>query len=210
MGWHTIRSKAKQLLRSAWRIIRIVVALGVLLIWYAAMAITIFSWRTDDVSADAIIVLGAAAWGNRPSPIFRERLNHALRLYQAGDADRIIVTGGVGLKSRFSEAEVGFNYLVVRGMSAENILIEDQSANTIENLANVKQIAATKGLDSFILVSTPFHMKRAMFIAQQVGLNAYSSPTRSTHWLNTGLRQYLFMREVAAVIQHWLLAPWLF
>ena len=192
------------------RAIRIVTVLSILLIWYAAMAITIFSWRTDVVSADAIIVLGAAAWGERPSPIFRERLNHAAQLYQAGAAQRVIVTGGVGVKSRYSEAEIGRRYLLRLGVADVDILVEDQSADTIENLANVKKIAVAEGLDSFILVSTPFHMKRAMFIAQRVGLQAYSSPTRTTNWLNTGLRQYLFVREVAAVIQHWLFAPWLF
>ena len=201
-----------QLFQFVWRVISwLVISILVLVLWSAA-DIAIFAQRTDDVQADAAIVLGAAAWGNRPSPIFRERINHGIRLYEAGQVDTLIFTGGQGRRGRSTEAEIGRSYAIQRGVPASDILLENQSRNTGENLANVVGISAENNLDTFLIVSTPFHQRRAVFVARQLGLDAYTSPTRTTRWRGNGTRQHLFTREVAAYLYYriaWRPAPML-
>ena len=180
--------------------LRLIIASAVLFLWYGWSAVAITAQRTDDVSADAALVLGAAAWGDRPSPIFRERINHAIQLYRSGQVERLVFTGGVGLKSPTAEAVIARNYAVGRGVSAEHIIIEDQSRNTESNIANAAPLLLANDIESVILVSTPFHMRRALLIADTLDLDAYSSPTRSTQW--RGSRSYFFMREVAAFLYY--------
>ncbi len=184
---------------------RLLLVGGILLGWYAAVSVPVYALRTDDVTADAAVVLGAAAWGSRPSPVYRERLNHAIALYQQGKVERLIFTGGVGIKSTQSEAEIGRQYALGRGVPDSAILLEPQSTSTIENLTNVRQLAAENDLHTFLIVSTPSHMKRAMLIAKRLGLDAYTSPTRSTLWLRNGTRQQLYVREVLGYAHHLLL-----
>lgn len=178
-----------------------------LLVWYAATSVYVYSLKSEPVSADAAVVLGAAAWGNRPSPILRERINHAIELYRAGHVEHIIFTGGLGVKSPLTEAEVSRRYALGRGVPDSAIILEDKSADTIENLTNVREIALAHDIDTFIIVSTPMHMRRAMFIANRLGLDAYTSPTQTTRWLPNGTRPYLYVREVMANVHHWVLWP---
>ncbi|MBX3058794.1 MAG: YdcF family protein [Anaerolineae bacterium] len=157
-----------------------------------------FSLRDETRPADAAIVLGAAVYGERPSPIFRERINHAIRLYQEGHVQHIIFTGGVGHRDELAEAEVGRNYALARGVPATAVLIEITSTNTQENLANAQIVAAENGLTSFLIVSTPYHMRRALAIADDLGMAAYSSPTRTIRWISPLTQTLSFTREVAA------------
>ncbi len=158
------------------------------------------SWRTDRVSADAALVLGAAAWGDNPSPVFRERINHAIQLYKEGSVEKLVFTGGVGLKSPTAEAIIAQQYAERRGVPTDDIIVEDQSRNTLTNLTNAAPILAENEIDSIILVSTPFHMRRALLIADTLDLDAYLSPTRTTRW--RGSRPYFFTREVAAFLYY--------
>lgn len=187
-------------MRWIYRIFRLGIVLGILLLWYGWSSVAVTAWRTDVVSADAALVLGAAAWGDRPSPIFRERINHAIQLYNNGDVAKLVFTGGVGIKSPTAESVIAKQYAVRRGVPASDIIIEDQSRNTLTNLTNAAPILAENDIDSVILVSTPFHMRRALLIADWLDLNAYVSPTRSTQW--RGSRPYFFTREVAAFLYY--------
>lgn len=157
-----------------------------------------FSLRDETRPADAAIVLGAAVYGERPSPIFRERINHAIRLYQDGYVQTIIFTGGVGQRDELAEAEVGRNYALARGVPPEVILIETTSTNTQENLVNAQAVAAENRLDSFLIVSTPYHMRRALNIADDLSMEAYSSPTRTIRWISPFTQTLSFTREVVA------------
>jgi uncharacterized SAM-binding protein YcdF (DUF218 family) len=161
-----------------------------------------FSLRDETRPADAAIVLGAAVYGERPSPIFRERINHAIRLYQDGHVQHIIFTGGVGHRDEMAEAEVGRNYALARGVPATAVLIETISTNTQENLANAQAVAAENGLDSFLIVSTPYHMRRALTIADELGMEAYSSPTRTIRWISPFTQTLAFTREVVAFMAY--------
>ena len=166
----------------------------------AAVDVYLFSQKDEDCPADAAIVLGAGVYGERPSPVLRERINHAIALYREGKVKTIIFTGGRSSPEAMSEAAVSRKYALERGVPDTAVLLEESSTTTRENLHNAQQIAAANGLDSFLIVSTPYHMRRAMSIADKLGLDACSSPTRTIQWIN-GLTQFhAFAREVVAYL----------
>ena len=144
-------------------------------IWY-------YSTLDEKRPVDAVIILGAAAWYKRPSPVFEERIRHGLWLYQNGYAKKLIMTGGKSLNAPYSEAYVARRFALKKQIPADDILIEETSRNTRENLVNAKQLMDAYHLKSSIIVSDPFHMKRAMAIAENLGIEAYSSPTPSTRY----------------------------
>jgi uncharacterized SAM-binding protein YcdF (DUF218 family) len=175
-----------------------ILALAVLLGWYAAMTVFLFSLKDETRPADAAIVLGAAVWGERPSPVFRERINHGVLLYQTGLVETLIFTGGVGNRDELAEAEVGRNYAIAQGVYPDDILIETTSTSTYENLRNAQMVAQQNGLESFLVVSTPNHMRRALAVADDLNMEAYSSPTRSIRWISSATRTFSYLREVVA------------
>ena len=174
--------------------------LGLVLVLYSAVSIYVYARRDEAREADAVIVLGAAVFGERPSPVLRERINHAIYLYEAGYVDRIIFTGGLGHTARVTEAEASAVYARSSGIPEEAILLETTSTTTRENLRNVRLIAAENGLETFLIVSTPFHMKRALSIAGDLSMEAYSSPTRTTRWINAYTKSRAFGQEVVSYI----------
>lgn len=173
---------------------------GLLLILWSAVSVYVYSRRDETQMADAAIVLGAAVFGDRPSPVLRERINHAIRLYETGYVDVIIFTGGLGQTARVTEAEASAAYAQSRGVPAEAILLETTSTNTRENLRNARLIAAENNLQSFLIVSTPFHMKRAISIADDLSMDAYTSPTQTTRWINAYTKSRAFAQEVVSYI----------
>ncbi|WP_420631737.1 YdcF family protein [Candidatus Leptofilum sp.] len=175
-----------------------IVALIILFGWYAAMTVFLFSLRDETRSADAAIVLGAAVVRDRPSAVFRERINHAIQLYQDGTVEKLIFTGGVGNRDELAEGEVGRNYAIARGVKPADILVETASTSTFENLQNAQLVAQQNGLETFLIVSTPNHMRRALAVADSLNMEAYSSPTRSIRWINNATRTFSYVREVVA------------
>jgi uncharacterized SAM-binding protein YcdF (DUF218 family) len=167
---------------------------------WAAVTVYGYSRRDETRQADAAVVLGAAVFGDRPSPVLRERINHAIGLYEAGYIDRIIFTGGLGQTAVVTEAEASAVYARSRGIPPEAILLEMTSTTTRQNLTNAQQIAAKENLNSFLIVSTPFHMKRAMAIAGDLDMEAYTSPTRTIRWLSVYTRFRAYTREVVTYI----------
>ena len=101
-----------------------------------------------------------------------------------------------------SEAAVSARYAMQKGVPADAILLEETSRNTRENLANAQAIANEHNLASFLIVSTPFHMRRALWMAERIGLDAYSSPTRTTRWISWYTKSRAFLREVVANIDY--------
>lgn len=178
----------------------LVMAGGLLLGWWSAVSVYTFSRRDETREADAAIVLGAAVFGDRPSPVLRERINHAVLLYEAGYVDKIIFTGGLGMTGRVTEAEASAVYAQSQGVPAAAILVETTSTTTRENLRNARVIAAENNLQTFLIVSTPFHMKRAISIADDLSMEAYPSPTRTIGWLNAYTKSRAFAQEVVSYI----------
>jgi len=160
----------------------------------------LFSQKDEDCAADAAIVLGAGVFGERPSPVLRERINHAIALFRDGKVKTVIFTGGQGASGETSEAVVAKNYAIAHQLPESVILLETSSTTTRENLSNAQKIAAENGLDTFLIVSTPFHMRRAIAIADKLGMNACSSPTRTTQWINSFTQFHAFAREVIAYL----------
>lgn len=169
----------------------------VLLVWtgYSAWSIASYAAYSGERRADGIIVLGAAPWGNRPSPVFRERINHAIRLYREGYASTIIFTGGGGGNNMLAESEVAQQYAIKQGVALDDILVETLSKTTEENLYYAQQLAIDHHLTSLIIVSDPLHMKRAMLIAEDLGLTAYSAPTPTTRYRSFDTKLRFLVRE---------------
>jgi uncharacterized SAM-binding protein YcdF (DUF218 family) len=127
-------------------------------------------------------VLGAAVWGDEVSPVFRERINHAIDLYQSSRVRKIILTGGQGNSDELTEAATARAYAIKNGIPEKDILIEESSHTTYENVVNAKQLADANGLKKVLIVSDPLHMKRAVAMARDIGLEAYPSPTPTTRY----------------------------
>lgn len=162
--------------------IKIAVVSLCVFIAYIFMSIAWFSTVDEKKSADAAIILGAAAWYKRPSPVFEERINHGIWLYRNGYVKKLILTGGKSKNAPFSEAFVARRYALKNQVPQEDIYIEEESLTTRENLQNAKKLMEENHLADAIIVSDPMHMKRAMQIASDLGIKAWSSPTPSTKY----------------------------
>ncbi|MBR5939745.1 MAG: YdcF family protein [Neisseriaceae bacterium] len=138
-------------------------------------------------SADAIIVLGAAAYYHKPSPVFEERIRHAVNLYKQGKAKKIIFTGGTPKAGFQTEAEVGAKWAEKNGVPRRDILLEPNSRNTFDNLKNAAEIAKQQKLHSFIVVSDPYHIARAKLMAEDLGLTVQMSPTPTSRFNTAAL-----------------------
>lgn len=175
--------------RRVGKIIKIVLVVVVLAIGLTALRIYTYSRTSSDTQADAAIVLGAAVWSQGVSPVFRERINHAIDLYRRGRVHKIIFTGGQGNRNEPTEAAAARAYAVANGVPQSDTLMEQRSHTTYENLVFAKQLADVHGLKKVLIVSDPMHMRRAVAMANDVGLEAYPSPTTTTRY--TGFRSQL-------------------
>jgi uncharacterized SAM-binding protein YcdF (DUF218 family) len=133
----------------------------------------------DARAADAIIVLGAAEYRGRPSPVLEARLNHALWLYLKGMAPRIITTGGAGGDPVFTEGSVGRAYLAKRGVPAEAIIVEGEGESTAYSVTASAEIMERMNLHSAIVVSDGYHIYRVKKMLQSRGVKVYGSPRPS-------------------------------
>jgi uncharacterized SAM-binding protein YcdF (DUF218 family) len=162
-----------------WRLV-LAAVLVVATVWLVSLALVIV-WEQLDTRrpAEAIVVLGAAQYDGRPSPVLRARVDHAIQLWRRGLAPRLIVTGGSGMGDTTTEAAVERRYAIAHGVPASAILQEPESRSTSESLRNV---AAMLGENSreVILVSDPFHMLRLSILARRFGLRPRTSPTRTS------------------------------
>jgi len=148
-----------------------------LLGWGAVvLAVAVHGARDQATAADAIVVLGAAQYNGRPSPVFRARLDHAATLYQRGLAPVVLVTGGVGARDTLNEANVGRDYLARLGLPADVLVPLPAGDDTYASLAQVKRWFTGRGSRRVLLVSDGFHMLRLQIIAQRLGLVPYTSP----------------------------------
>lgn len=130
-------------------------------------------------AADVILIMGAAEYRGRPSPVLRARLEHALALYRRGLAPRIITTGGAGGDPVFTEGEVARAFLVRSGVPSEAILLEAEGESTMYSTAAAAEIMRRMNLRSCIVVSDGYHIFRVKKMLQFRGLNVYGSPRRS-------------------------------
>ena len=162
------------------KIISLAVCAVVLFVAFTAISIVTYGKKDNKTHADAVIVLGAGASDDGVSPVFRERINHGIWLYENGFANFLILTGGMGEGNTKSDAFIAKEYAISQGVPEHAILIEEKSTITEENLKFAKERMDENGLLTAIIVSDPLHMKRAMLMAKDYGITGYSSPTPTT------------------------------
>lgn len=172
---------------------------------YSIGQVHYYSIRQHSHPADAVIVLGAAAWDKRPSPVFRERINHAITLYKTQQAGKLIFTGGTPKPGFMSEAEVGRRYAIQQGVPKTDILYENRSRDTYQNLVNAKQVANNNNINSVIIVSDPYHMARAAVMAHDLDLAAQTSPTPTSRYGATQSKiRFLLQESYLLTMYRWL------
>ncbi len=157
----------------------------------------VFSYSKKKLNqrVDAAIVLGAAAWGVNPSPVFKERINHAIDLYKKGYCDYIIFTGGPGDPSEPGESVIAKRYAIKNGIDDEYILLENKSKNTVENIYYAYQISRQYKFKTFVLISDPYHLKRAAMIAEQFKMKVFPSATPTSRFITLESQLNFLCRE---------------
>lgn len=165
------------------RVVRTVLVLVVLLAVYLG-AVFVEVWRfgrADQARAvDAIVVMGAAQYDGRPSPVLEARLRHALDLYERGLAPLLVVTGGKLAGDRFTEAATSARWLRDAGVPADAIVQEPEGRTSWQSLQATAALLEGRGLRRVLLVSDPYHQRRIVGMAEDLGLDAWSSPTRTS------------------------------
>jgi uncharacterized SAM-binding protein YcdF (DUF218 family) len=161
-----------------------------LLLAFLFGGLAVFGWATfriwdignrdDRQEADAIVVLGAAQYDGRPSPVFRARLDHAVELYEKGLGRFLIVTGGKAQGDRTTEAAAARDFAIARGVPEAAILVEDRGRTTLESLQAVATLLRDHQLRSAVFVSDRTHLLRVLRIAHDEGIAAYGSPTTTS------------------------------
>jgi uncharacterized SAM-binding protein YcdF (DUF218 family) len=178
------KAKAKEKAKRAVKIIRrilTIVVVTVFVVWIiSAAAVLIWSFRDEARPSQAIVVLGAAQYAGKPSPVLRARLDHALDLWNRQLASLLILTGGTGIGDTTSEAAVGRTYARKRGVPDSAILVENEGRTTSESMRAVAGMLEARGLQSALLVSDPFHMLRLRILARRFGFIPYTSPTKTS------------------------------
>ncbi|HLU26420.1 MAG TPA: YdcF family protein [Longimicrobiales bacterium] len=154
---------------------------GAFTAWVVIVALVLLAGATPSIrNADVILVLGAAQYNGRPSPVLRARLDHALELYRQGYAERILVTGGVGVGDTLSEGEVARRYAVQHGVPDSVILVENEGLTSAESVNAAAELMRARGLRTALVVSDPFHMLRLEVLARRAGITPFRAPAPST------------------------------
>ena len=165
-------------------------------------AVLVASQHDQRRPVDVIIVLGAAQYNGRPSPVLRARLDHAIGLYREGYAPLIVVTGGIGRGDTTSEATVGRRYLIARDVPEDAVIAQPVGRSTTASMTAVGVWLHGRGLRRVLLVSDPFHMFRLRLEARRTALEAYTSPTESSPISDNPVLElrYLFAEGLKAPI----------
>ncbi len=180
------------------RVINVCVAVLLLALVYLfinALTICQYGKKDEKQKSDVVVVLGAGTNNKGVSPVYQERLNHGIWLYENNYADYIIVTGGTGEGEKVSDAYRAKKYVCSKGVPENVVLMEEQSKITQENLEYTKEIMKENRWNTCILVSDPLHMKRAMLIARDYGMQVVSSPTPSSKYRTWKTKIPFLLRE---------------
>ena len=171
--------------------------ISTILFYLIFTAINIVNYGKIDEKAhsNVAIVLGAGTSSGEVSPVYRERINHGIWLYESGYVDYLILTGGIGEGNNVSDAYIAKQYAISKSVPEQAIFIEEKSTITEENLENAKAIMNENSFNTAIIVSDPLHMKRAMLIAGDYGIDAYSSPTPTTMYRSFKTKITFLVRE---------------
>lgn len=160
--------------------------------------------KDEKKHADVIIVLGTKSYhGDKYNPCLVARVQHAVDLYKANYAPKLLFSGGKDTKNGSSEAQVMKEIALHLGVSEQDILLESASASTYENLLFSEKIVSAKKFNSILLVTEPFHLPRAILVAQKLGLKVSGSPAiQSLCWQKNSYFSRHFLREPLAIIYY--------
>jgi vancomycin permeability regulator SanA len=193
-----------------WVIVLASVLLAMVLGVLGLMAAIYIQARNDEARpVDAIVVMGAAQYNGRPSEVLSARLDHALDLYNQGYAPLIIVTGGNLPGDVYTEAEVGEQYLLDRGVPQQAILKENEGNDTWDSMRGVAEVAKGRDINSVLIVSDGFHLFRSERMANKVGFDSYASAAPDSPIRPGSGNEFSYViRETGAVIVQ--MPDWLF
>jgi vancomycin permeability regulator SanA len=156
-----------------------VLALAFFFLWWETTGQVWEQSQRDEASkADVILVLGAAEYRGKPSPVLRARLDHVLELYRQGLSALVLTTGGAGGDPVHTEAEVSRKYLTENGVPAESVLVETQGSSTVESVAAATEIMRRAGLRSAVIVSDGYHVYRVKKMLESKGIRSFASPRK--------------------------------
>jgi uncharacterized SAM-binding protein YcdF (DUF218 family) len=160
--------------------------------------------RVDDrARADTVVVLGAAQYDGKPSKVLEARLNHAKRLYDQGVADHIVTGGGRKEGDNYTEAKASARWLTARGVPKDRVIEVDQGTDTLGTLKAVASEVKSRGWSSAVIVSDPWHSMRARTMAEDAGLEAWTSPTHTGPIVRTRETQFRYiLRETGALLYY--------
>jgi uncharacterized SAM-binding protein YcdF (DUF218 family) len=161
------------------------------------VTVLLASRRDERHQADAIVVLGAAQYNGRPSPVLRARLDHAIALHRAGLAPILVVTGGTATGDIESEATVSRRYLLNHHIPDSTVIVKPEGRSTAASMQAVGEWLRERKLASVLLVSDPFHMARLKLEAGRMDLVAYTSPTTTSPISNSRRRELGFLAAEA-------------
>lgn len=174
-----------------------VLAILILLFFYTALLIRNYGKEYFDTPADVAIVLGAGTSEGKISYVFEQRIMHAIDLYKHNKVSMIIFTGGYGKGQTLSDSRAAKNFAVQKGMPEDRILIEESSTITYSNVKNAKKVMDKNHLQTALLVSDPYHMKRAMDMCKKINIKALPSPTPTTMYRSNGKKFLFLLKETA-------------
>jgi uncharacterized SAM-binding protein YcdF (DUF218 family) len=164
-------------------------------LFYVAKQIERQSTIDEAKAADIIVVLGAAEYRGRPSPVLQGRLNHALFLYLKGLAPYILTTGGAGGDPVYTESEVGRAYLSDHGVPSEAIVVEPEGATTVQSVNASAEIMRRMNLHSCIVVSDGYHIYRVKRLLEAQGIQVYGSPRPPVGSYSPRQLRWLYFRQ---------------
>jgi uncharacterized SAM-binding protein YcdF (DUF218 family) len=160
--------------------------------------------RIDDRhKADVVVVLGAAQYDGTPSAVLGSRLDHAARLWRNGVAPVIVTVGGRRAGDTYTEAEAGRHYLTSYGIPRDAVVPIGEGRDTLESLEAVARRAGSAGWHNAVIVSDPWHSLRARTMADDLGLNSWTSPTRSGPIVQTRTIQARYIVRESAALLHY-------
>ncbi len=162
-----------------------------------------YDHKKVDKGADAVIVLGAAVHGDKPSLTLMNRVDLALEYIEGDDEAVIVVSGGKGKQEQISEAQAARDYLISKGFPKERIIMEDRARDTYENFLYSKALLDERfGENGYTAVYTTndFHVYRAGMAAKEAGLDIDG--------LGCGAKWYIYpnnyLREAACIFKYWI------
>ncbi|WP_125152513.1 YdcF family protein [Clostridium rectalis] len=190
-------------MKMIWKVIAALICLGIIIT--AALGLTIYNFAHNSKvqKSDCIVVLGCSVYGETPSPFLKWRTDEAYRLYKEGYGKYIIASGGKGPGENISEAEAVRRYLMEKGMDEKNIIKEEASTSTMENLDNCKDIMDNMKFNTAIVVSNNYHLKRASLMTKKVNIKASFSGVYVTPYKSH--ETYGFIREIPALLKFYIL-----